>query len=52
MELSDKDRQLINNLIDIAWQAGACRAPQMAREIENLRAKILAPKPPVEAPKV
>lgn len=39
--LSDKDRVLINDLITIAWQAGAIKAPQQAQEVENLRAKIL-----------
>lgn len=41
MELSDKDKMMINDLINIAWQSGAIKAPQMAQEVENLRTKIL-----------
>lgn len=42
MELSDRDKALINDLVNIAWQAGAVKAPQMAQAIEDLRARILA----------
>jgi len=42
MELSDNDKGLINSLIDIAWQSGAVKAPQMAQAVEMLRNKILA----------
>lgn len=39
--LTDKDRQLISDLVTIAWQSGAVKAPQMAQQLEDLRAKIL-----------
>ena len=42
MELSDNDRALINDLVNIAWQAGALKSPQTAQAVEQLRAKILA----------
>lgn len=42
MELSDQDKALINDLVNIAWQSGAVKAPQMAQALENLRAKVLA----------
>lgn len=42
MELSDKEKGIFNDLVNIAWQAGAIKAPQMAQEVENLRAKVLA----------
>jgi hypothetical protein len=52
MELSDQDKALINDLINIAWQAGAVKAPQMAQTIEVLRQKLQKPKePPKEAKK-
>ena len=38
------DRGLINDLINVAWAAGAVKNPQMAQAVENLRAK-LQPKP-------
>ena len=43
MELTDKDKLLINSLIDIAWQAGAVKAPRLAQEIEDLRRKVMQP---------
>lgn len=47
MELTDKDKALINDLVNIAWQAGAVKAPAMAQALEELRAKILRkPEPP------
>lgn len=48
MKLEDKDRALINSLIDIAWQAGAVKAPRLAQEIEDLRMKILKKEEPKE----
>jgi hypothetical protein len=47
MELTDRDKAFINDLINIAWQAGAVKAPQMGQQLEELRAKILKkPEPP------
>lgn len=52
MDLSDQDRALINDLINICWQAGAVKAPQMGQQLEMLRAKILAkPKEGADGPK-
>lgn len=48
MDLSYQDKALINDLVNIAWQAGAVKSPNMAQALENLRGKILAkpaPKP-------
>lgn len=42
MELTDKDKALINDLCNIAWQAGAIKGPSQAQSLEDLRAKILA----------
>jgi hypothetical protein len=42
MELSDNDKALINDLINIAWQSGALKSPQVAQAVEQLRARILA----------
>lgn len=50
MELTDQDKALINDLCNIAWQAGAVKAPQMAQALENLRAKVLAKPKQEEAP--
>ena len=44
MELSEQDRLLVADLINIAWASGAVKNPQMAQMVENLRAK-LAKKP-------
>ena len=52
MDFTKDDCRLMNDLINICWQAGAVKAPAMAQALENLRAKVLAkiePKP--EAPK-
>jgi hypothetical protein len=46
MDFSDQDKLLINDLINIAWQAGAVKAPQMAQAVETLRAKLQKPKEP------
>lgn len=42
MELSDKEKALVNDLVNIAWQAGAIKDPKTAQEVESLRAKILS----------
>lgn len=49
MELTDMDRGLINDLINVAWAAGAVKNPQMAQAVETLRAKLQAK--PKEQPK-
>lgn len=51
MDLTDRDKAILNDLINIAWQAGAIKAPQMAQEVEQIRAKLLA-KPEVKAQEV
>ena len=43
MELTKKQRVLINDLVNIAWSAGAIKGPQMAQEVEDLRRVILEP---------
>ena len=40
-EFSKQDWQLINDLINICWQAGAVKAPQMGQALEQLRGKVL-----------
>lgn len=42
MKLEEKDKLLINDLINIAWATGNVKAPQMAQTVEDLRRKILA----------
>ena len=37
---TDQDKALINDLINIAWGAGAIKNPQMAQVVETLRAKL------------
>lgn len=44
MELSDMDKGLINDLINVAWAAGAVKNPQMAQAVEQLRQKLQKPK--------
>lgn len=52
MEFSKQDLLLIGDLINIAWQAGAVKNPQMGGLIEQLRGKVAkelepkAPQPP------
>lgn len=41
MELTDIEKALISDLINVAWQAGAVKAPQMAQALEDLRAKLV-----------
>ena len=45
MEFTDQDKALINDLVNIAWQAGAVKSPQMAQMLEMLRMKLQPPKP-------
>lgn len=44
MDFNDEDRGLINDLVNIAWQSGAVKSPQMGQRLEMLRMK-LQPKP-------
>ena len=46
MEFTDQDKVLVNDLINIAWAAGAVKNPQMAQTVENLRMKLQKPKGP------
>lgn len=52
MDFTKDDLKLMNDLINITWQAGAVKAPQMAQALENLRSKVLTklepPKPAEE----
>ena len=38
--LTDNDKALINDLINIAWGCGAVKSPQMAQTVETLRGKL------------
>lgn len=44
MQTTPQDDGLINDLINIAWAAGAVKNPQMGGRLEQLRAK-LGPQP-------
>lgn len=46
MTTTQQDDLLINDLVNIAWQVGAVKSPQMAQRIEQLRAKLAPPPPP------
>ena len=48
IELTDKDKAIINDLVTIAWSAGAVKSPQQANEVEQLRHKLLAKEEPKE----
>lgn len=43
MEWSDKDKAIVNELINQTWAGGGIRSPQFAQEVEMLRARILRP---------
>lgn len=43
MEFTLQDKAMINDLVNIAWQAGAVKTPQMAQMLEMLRAKLQEP---------
>ncbi len=45
-DFTDQDKALINDLVNIAWQAGAVKNPQMAQMVETLRQKLQKPKGP------
>ena len=38
--MDDSDKLLINDLINIAWNAGAVKSAQMGGRLEQLRAKL------------
>ena len=38
--ITDQDKLLINDLINIAWSAGAIKSPQMAQTVEDLRRRL------------
>jgi hypothetical protein len=39
MDITNQDRALINDLINIAWQSGAVKSPQTGAQLEQLRKK-------------
>ena len=43
MNTTQQDDALINDLINIAWSAGAVKAPRQAQQLEDLRAKLMKP---------
>ncbi len=47
VDLTNQDRATLNDVINICWQAGAVKNPQMGQQLEILRVKILA-KPEIE----
>lgn len=50
--LNEQDKALVNDLINIAWAAGAVKNPQMGARLEQLRAKLgEKPEPPKEKEK-
>ena len=52
MDFTKQEYGLIHDLIQIAWQAGAVKSPQMGGALEQLRGKVVAaiepPKPKEE----
>ena len=48
IELTDKDRAIINDLVSMAWQAGFVKSPAQANEVEAVRHKIIAKEEPKE----
>lgn len=46
IEFTQQDLLLINDLINICWQAGAVKSPQMAGQLEQLRGKLAPPTAP------
>ena len=44
MNTTQQEDALINDLINIAWAAGAVKAPRQAQQLEDLRAKLMKPK--------
>lgn len=42
MDFTKHDWALIHDLINLAWQAGAVKSPQMAQGVEQLRSKVVA----------
>lgn len=40
MELSDLEKNIIIDLIKIAWQAGAIRSPEQAQAVTQLAQKV------------
>lgn len=51
MELSDKEKALIIDMINVCWKAGAVKSPEDSLEIEALRAKVLAKPHPQDSEK-
>lgn len=50
MDFTKDDLKLMNDLINITWQSGAVKAPQMGQALENLRGKVLAKLEPIKPP--
>jgi hypothetical protein len=40
MELNEQEKALVLDLINIAWQAGAVKSPQVAALVEQLRSRL------------
>lgn len=38
--MTEQDKAIINDLINIAWSAGAIKNPQMAQTVEDLRRRL------------
>jgi hypothetical protein len=47
MDFTKDDFRLMNDLINIAWQAGVVKSPQMGQGLELLRQKVVAKIEPV-----
>jgi selenocysteine-specific translation elongation factor len=41
MELADKQKAIINALINFAWEKGGITSPQMGQDVEDLRRSLL-----------
>jgi hypothetical protein len=52
MEFTKSELGLIHDLINVAWQTGTVKSPQMAQGVEQLRAKIIQRIEATEKPKL
>lgn len=50
MAFNKQELALMNDLINVAWQAGAIKNPQMAQGVENLRVKVMEHMEPPKVP--
>lgn len=54
VELNDGEKALVVDLVKIAWNAGAVRAPQQAQQLDQLLRKLMpegVPQKPTLVPK-